>query len=105
MEGPGLALDWRFLLEISDGGQWDSVLLVFSLAGLRRLLWGLPVLLCSWAGTLRVVDVLCSGASVRLRMREVILLETTTTIDDYLTDHIKRTLFNNYTFKAEWRVV
>lgn len=73
MVGPGLALDSSISLENSDGGQCDNILLVFSLAG-RHLLWGLPVLLCSWAWTLRVVDVLCCGASVRLRMREVILL-------------------------------
>lgn len=71
----GLALLWIrvSLLENSDGGQCDNILLVFSLTG-RHLLRGLPVLLCSWAWTLRVVDVLCCGASVWLRMREVILL-------------------------------
>lgn len=72
----GLALLWIrvSLLENSDGGQCDNILLVFSLTG-RHLLRGLPVLLCSWAWTLRVVDVLCCGASVWLRMREVILLK------------------------------
>lgn len=74
MVGPGLALDLSISLENSDGGQCDNILLVFSLAG-WRLLRGLPVLLCSWAWTLRVVDVLCCGPSVRLRMREVILLK------------------------------
>ncbi len=84
MVGPGLALDWSISLENSDGGQCDNILLVFSLAG-RHLLWGLPVLLCSWAWTLRVVDVLCCGASVWLRMREVILLKTQEQSNDYMT--------------------
>lgn len=74
MVGPGLALGSSISLENSDGGQWENILLVFSLAR-RHLLSGLPVLLCSWAWTLRVVDVLCCGAGVWLRMWEVILLK------------------------------
>lgn len=76
MVGPGLALDSSISLENSDGGQWENILLVFSLAR-RHFLSGLPVLLCSWAWTLRVVDVLCCGAGVWLRMWEVILLKDT----------------------------
>lgn len=80
MVGPGLALDSSISLENSDGGQWENILLVFSLAR-RHLLSGLPVLLCSWAWTLRVVDVLCCGAGVWLRMWEVILLKDTRSIE------------------------
>lgn len=68
----GLALCSNVLR--SDGGQDENVVLLFSL-GRWHLFWGLPVLLCSWTWTLRIVHMLCCRASIRLTVGKVVLLK------------------------------